>query len=522
MSLFKQSRMALPVSLLLFGLAFAATFPFYRYAFDGDSVAYLTIARRWANGDYANAVNGLWSPLHGWIVAWFVKMGKEPYTWALYTNAFAAAGCLAGTAGLFKRFGLEPLYHWVLLPALSIVLVYCTYFQVFADLWEYFLLLIYLNMVLIPSFSKRWGLWLLLGLVAALAYFAKAYAFYFVVLHLPISLYLVQKEQGGFSGRGWMLPTGVVYAVMTAISFPWIQALHYKYGSWMLSTAGKLNSSWYLMARRTYKPELDRLLPPPYADSPTFWEDPWFVEGHFFGMFDSAKLFIKQILRSGYTVFQALECYSFISPFLLLIVAFGIAYLLGVKFKLKLGAAYKVLFWAMVINVIGYLKVHMEARYVWLTLFCSLVIGAMLLQQLFTHFGLKPLQRLLITAVFAGSYLIHPIMDMETMVNKGKSEYELAQQINQAGIQGRFTSNPTGLNIRSLAYMTQSQLYEIEYFDLDHARLLKEMRRYNVPYYWWFHSPQDADGYRFTDESGQPCADVTGGHIPGLRIFKLN
>jgi hypothetical protein len=522
MSLFRSHRLALPVALILFILAFAATFPFYRYAFDGDSVAYLTIARRWATGDYANAVNGLWSPLHGWIVARFVKMGYDPYSWALYTNAFAAAGCLAGTSGLFRRFKLEPLYHWIMLPVLAIVLVYCTYFQVFADLWEYFLLLLYLNLVLLPSFSQKWGWWLLTGVVAALAYLAKAYAFYFILLHLPISLYLLLKEQGHTAPRRWMLPTGVVYAVMTALSMPWILALHHKYGGWMLSTAGKLNSSWYLMARRTYKPELDRLLPPPYADSPTFWEDPWFVEGQFFSMFGSLKLFIKQILRSGYTVFQALECYSFISPLLLPLVLFGTFYLLGLRFKLKLGAGYKVLFWAMVINVIGYLKVHMEARYVWLTLFCSLVVGAMLLQLLFTHFSLKPLQRLIITGLFACTYLIHPVMDMETMVNKGKGEYELAQQVNQLGIQGRFTANPTGMNIRSLAYLTSSQLYEIEYYDFDHAHLLQEMRRYQIPYYWWFHSPQDADGYSFTDETGRPCADVTGGHIPGLKIFKLN
>src|SRR5687768_8808667 len=40
---------------------------FYRYDQNNDGMHYLDIARKYAQGDFAGAVNAFWSPLYSWL-----------------------------------------------------------------------------------------------------------------------------------------------------------------------------------------------------------------------------------------------------------------------------------------------------------------------------------------------------------------------------------------------------------------------------------------------------------------------
>ncbi len=64
-----QKYSPFPVSALLMSVVLWLIYPHYQYYIDPDGTAYLTIAQRYANGDYAQAINGYWSPWACWLTA---------------------------------------------------------------------------------------------------------------------------------------------------------------------------------------------------------------------------------------------------------------------------------------------------------------------------------------------------------------------------------------------------------------------------------------------------------------------
>ena len=82
--------------ILIFSLAFYSVLwlllnPVLGYLLASDCVAYLTIAERFAKGQYFESINGLWSPLNGWMIAPFIKAGFNSWTTAKSMNYFIGA-----------------------------------------------------------------------------------------------------------------------------------------------------------------------------------------------------------------------------------------------------------------------------------------------------------------------------------------------------------------------------------------------------------------------------------------------
>src|SRR5690606_7113878 len=177
---------------------------------------------------------------------------------------------------LFSRFNLLLLVSRWLHVILAVFLASAVYLQSFADLWQCFFLLLSLHIMLSERFRTRPGYWILYGATGALAYFAKAYSFSFFILNtVGCGFFVIQawkkENRRAFAG---MAITSLL--TMIILSAPWIYLLHEKYGSWMTSTAGKLNLSWYLTGEPFYDKDIVYFLPPPYGDSPYYWEDPYY------------------------------------------------------------------------------------------------------------------------------------------------------------------------------------------------------------------------------------------------------
>src|SRR6185312_3415388 len=99
--------------------------------------------------------------------------------------------------------------------------------------------------------------------------------------------------------KQWLKIAVVAIISMLACSFPWISALHEKYGIWTTGTAGSLNTSWYLVGHPYWK-DVDVFIPPVYQDSPYYWEDPYVANGPSPHFWNSWHLAGMQILRIGY------------------------------------------------------------------------------------------------------------------------------------------------------------------------------------------------------------------------------
>ena len=250
-------------------------YPYCHYYIDPDATAYLTIARRYVKDHGVYAVNGYWSPLSCWFTALGMYAGLSAVNAAIIVNLSGALGFLLMSYSLFRRFGLKPYVQWLFCMSLALFLPYAVYYQLFADLWECFLLLAGLRLLLSERFTRTPLLWVLYGVTGALAYFAKAYAFPFFLLNTVVCAAFLARP----NKRLWLKICAVSIVVMLICAFPWLWLLHERYGRWMTSTAGTLNMSWYLTGHANYKPEYGCLLPPVYDDAVYHWEDPYLVAG---------------------------------------------------------------------------------------------------------------------------------------------------------------------------------------------------------------------------------------------------
>jgi len=128
-------------------------YPYYQYYVDPDATAYLTISKRYATGDYTNAINGYWSPLSCWLTAAMIKNGFTAMCAAVIVNTIAAIGFLYIAQSFFLKLAVARTFQWLLQVTLALFLCYAVFWQLFDDLWECFFLLCALRIMCAEQFK---------------------------------------------------------------------------------------------------------------------------------------------------------------------------------------------------------------------------------------------------------------------------------------------------------------------------------------------------------------------------------
>lgn len=497
-------------------------YPFYQYYIDPDATAYLTIAKRYVAGDYDKAINGYWSPWSTWLTALFAKQGLELFAAAITANAVGAAGFLYISQSLWLKLDIRRDLQWVFSITLGFFLCYAVFKQTFDDLWECFFLLATLRIMLANKFIDSPVKWVVLGLVGALAYLAKAYAFPFFILNTFICTFFVTKAWQAETRVLWLKISAVSILAMIAASFPWMYLLHEKYGMWMTGTAGKLNLSWYLVGHPYWKEGVDVLVPPVYEDSPYYWEDPWVANGATPVFYSSFKLLALQVVRMVLNALKFVQSMTAISAFYALTWLAATGIIFSRRLRDRFGGKAFVVSLSFLLFPLPFLLINFEPRYIWFTVPLSMLLGGIILERMLVPRGSLLLKRFVIF-IFAASYLVVPVKEMQEMYGEGREQYLGAQDLQKNGIQGSFTTNLTYgsgkmAEIARLAYFSGMQ-----YYNMPNAatpeKILADMRRYKVKYYFNFHNCLDAP---FLDENGQPFPEVAKGAFAGLSIYLVN
>lgn len=133
-----------PISLLVYSTLWILLKPYLGDMLDSDATAYLTIADRVAKGDYANSVNGLWSPLNAWLIAPFIQYGYNAWEIAKWLNFVFRAFNLVLFYRMLCTFQLNAFSKLALMQAASIFMAFAVYFQVFGDVLQLCFVLAYL------------------------------------------------------------------------------------------------------------------------------------------------------------------------------------------------------------------------------------------------------------------------------------------------------------------------------------------------------------------------------------------
>lgn len=451
---------------------------------DSDSTAYLTIAERVSRGEYIESINGLWSPLNAWLIAPFIKQGHNAWEIAKWMNFIFGALNLFLFNQLLKQFKIESFIRLALMKAAAIFMAYAVYFQVFGDVLQLVFVLVYLCIIFSKQFTKKLYPSILCAVFMAIAFYAKAYSLVFFIAHFGICLFWLFKKQLISRKEAIRNYSFALITVFICI-LPWTIALHQKYKVWSITTlAGKLNMSWYINSGKTFKPEIKLLIPPTYSNSPSFWEDPYVSQGELSSPLSSAKHFVKWVARILHTTITAVQCFNEISFLALAVLLISLFYFFFKKdaHKDSENTNAQLLILTGMVLPLGYLMMHIETRYIWLEVFLCMILGSLLLQSL--QYILGQLRYKLAVIIFAVSFIIFPILQMEALKGKNHELFEQAQNFKSYNIEGSFTSNATDAGrMWVIAYLSKNSFYTIERTDYNYQELLDEMRRYNVKYF---------------------------------------
>lgn len=494
----------LTVSALLFSALFVVVWPLYQYIFDVDGVGYGMVARRLADGDYAKAVNGYWSPLHSWIIIPFLKFGISEAIAFKLSNGFLGVATLFVIKSLTKKFELTEHQRSAILFTSVIMLLHYCYFELAADILLVPLFLLYVNLVLSKNFFQSFKLQLVAAAIAALCYFAKTYAFpLLLLLHTALSLhnwYVTRK----FQWKSLLL----FFIAFFLCCLPWIIAISTKYHFLTIGTSGKLTWTWYL-GGVVHTENFFHV--PVYQNSTSWWEDPYYACNNFLTMFSSLDLFLHQLRVVAFNGVALLKTYSEISIF-----SSAIFLWMFIKSRKLENSFLQKLFLITLLFPIGYLLNHIETRFFWVFGFLFLIAGTIALKELLGKTDANPTLKLFITTIFYLSFLIEPINYLKDSANTGKEVSDLVEYFKSNSFKGNFASNTKQGECEVAAFLSGSKFYFRAKQNYTYQELKTEIKKNNIStflfYYTYDYEKESAISalakeFNFT----QP--------LPGLLIF---
>ena len=277
---FSRMRLGHPLVrlLLVYLLVCSAALPWYLHRVGPDAVSYLTIAQKYRAGDFHNAVNGYWSPLLSWLIAPLLCLGVAPEVTAKCLQIAIGAGVLSIVWWLGKRLQLSEVVRVLTTLCLVPAVVMYALSDTTPDLLVAGLLLAYLGVVIGADYPRSPWQGAACGLLGALAYLAKAYAFPFFLSHfIAVSGYLfLRRRSSGEELRRLAAGTAAGLLVFALLAGGWAGLISRKYSRITIGTTGAYQFS---LSNRGHPTEVGGLYPPANASAVSAWEDPSDLRG---------------------------------------------------------------------------------------------------------------------------------------------------------------------------------------------------------------------------------------------------
>ncbi len=459
------------ITAAVFVAAVVLLYPHFCDAVDPDATAYLTLTRRWANGDFLRAVNGYWSPFSIWLTALGMKCGLGEIPAAFVQNTAGGVAFL-GASLLFREFTLPRKMLSYLVPALVVFAVHASFWQWFSDLWGAAFALLALWLLMQESFFARPAYWVLYGLLGALAYLSKSLYLPFFLLQAVAAIWLRGREISLGRRLSFAVLSGVV---MATLCVPWWTALRAHYGFWTTGVAGSLNLSWGVLGHPIYKGGEGHLLSPLHPDSISFWEDPWWVNARLVHFWDSPALALHILPRVGYFALRLLGKAALMTVLLPLAWATILGRFFRNRFRLEGDFKTQLLQVVLVLFPLPFLLLHSEVRYCWFLVPLTVIYVS--------AFGVNRKFNRLIFLLLAASLCLHPAINLPQLWHLGRKEKALALQLKARGISGDFAADSTvsyGAALR-VAYFSGMR-YWAPAGKIPDSLLRREMKRVGVTY----------------------------------------
>ena len=473
MQLKQNKHISLYLSIFLLTLLYLVAWPFYKYVLDPDGACYAAIAEQYAKGHVKDAINNVWSPLHEWLIIPFIKLGVyAPYAFK-YSNLFIGSGILLIIHSFLIKSDLEKSLQTCLLLCLTVILSYCIWHELAADLPFCLIVLIYMKITYEKNFHLDHNKNMLAGFIGGLGYLTKAIGLPFFLIHFSLIHFW---NDWSLKGKGNYIKGLILFFIVAS---PWIFILYKNHGIWSYSSAGALNMSWQLDP--AVSKELT-FLSPPHKYAFSHWENPWYDHSVLHSPFDSFTNFIKltrQILYNFQEYLKAMLRISFLSISISFI---SLINLMRTPTKRSL-----YIFIGIFLLPTGYIMYHYDDRYLWPVSIFILIAGTFYVRHFFSMYSFRKSHRFFIWLLYFGSFLIEPINQLKDSVYKDKEMYELANLLHLNGIEHSFTSNKKNIECGVIGYINRIKYYAPNQPTNDIQALLSKAKKENIKYCLFFY-----------------------------------
>ena len=497
-----------------------------------DTMLYFSIAQKYVNGDFSNAVNGYWGPLLAWLLIPFLYGGVSDIFAINALNLVFGVLIIFGVWRLSLRVEITELLRSIILISLLPIVLKFSVVQPM-DTLLVCVLIYYLVIVFNNNYPLKTRHGIISGVLGALAYFSKAYAFPFFIVHFLIMNILHYFRNASKSDRKNVLRNALVgFALFFLVSGTWIMVISHKYGYNTFSTMRQTNFN-------APDPEAmggglefgvpvfsEGFYEPPNKTAFVIWEDPSYLRGKPWSAWQSwhyFKHFMRLILKN---ISEGLRIFETFSTLSIAIIISCILLLLAqpVNTWLSQGGLLYPLLTIMVFSG-GYVLFHFEERYLWLSNVLLLIMGGNVLAILFKkEFFEQNVRKGILIVFFVVSFIIAPIKYVMQVSRGGMDSdmYYVGNDLKQYHIKGNLASNREYVPVHDawhktfrLAYWLDSRYYGQAREHISDEELQAELDKFNIDYYFFWGEQASAPPFL------SKFKELTNREIPGLAIYYI-
>jgi hypothetical protein len=502
----------------------------------GDAALYLGIAEKYVSGDFGNAINGYWGPLLSWLLIPFLFLGSTHLFAINALNWIFGFLTIVGVWRLSYKFEMDDRIRSLILIPLLPILLFISLIQPM-DFLLLCILIYYLNIIFRKDYPDRLFNALLCGVLGAFAYFSKPYGLPFFISHfLLINTCHYFRNSSKEHKKNVLRNVLAGFVLFSLLSGIWIALISNKYGHITFSNMGRGvfaslgPGSVHGTLEKGDPIIIDGFFEPPNETAFVIYEDPSYARKKTWSPLESRSSFKHFTSNFIENIFEGLRIYESYSR---LSIAIVIAYILLIfvqpfnKLLTRSDLLYPLL--TILLYTGGYMPFHFESRYLWIINILLLLMGGNVLTELFKYeFFKKNLLKNILAFIFIVSFVLTPIKSTiyigKNDINKKMST--LGAELNKRyDIHGNIASNRQKMqvaihdswhNTYRLAYWLNSRYYGQARENISDEDLEKELKTYDIDYYFFWNESISPPRFMLQYK------ELTGGEIPGLKIYSLN
>ncbi len=469
-------------------------FRMYRHNMQPDGTSYLSLAQKYLEGDFNNAINGYWSPLISWLMALFMSLGLEPtFSYGVVSTLIGWAA-LIGINQLMISIEVSRYTRRLYLAALSPVIAWYSLCDISADMLCACVLLHYLNTTLRDGYRIEKYSGIICGALGAISYLAKSYNFYFFLLHFTCLNVSYCKSAATPQQKKTIIlnfASGIITFML--ISGIWIGLISTKYHTFTVSTAGTYNFSHIRPGHPTDShPVLtDGIIPPPNRTAISAWEDPYYLKLVHWNPFQSTedfKYYIKQVVPGNIAKYLKGLAVNFILD--VTILAFAVIIVL----KKQVNRNIRHILFTILLYPLGYFALYYDGqRHVLIVPILLYIVNAYLLDIVFSRIAKIRGYRILLSAILCVSLLalttVRINRDDRLYLQEANDIYRLSYTLkNHYNLREAAIASQSGTWYQSLylAYFLHARYFGKVRDGITDEELRHDLTHYGIKYYLVF------------------------------------